>query len=422
MPMPAFEIDGGQPLRGVVEISGAKNAALPLMAAALLTRERVRLHRVPRATDMDTMVKVLRELGARAEWSGPNTLDLQVEDEAPCTAPREYTLAMRASICVLGPLLARRCVAHITPPGGCKIGERPIDAHIRGLKALGARVVETPETITASARRLNGVEVDLSVASGSTVLGTANVMSAATLARGRTIIHNAACEPEVCQLAEMLNAMGAQIQGIGSKQIVVDGVRELHGTEFELIPDRIEAGTYLIAGALTGGNVLVRHVRRGHMEAVFQALWRMGVTLGEETSGWRVTGEGRFRPAEVVTAPFPGYPTDMQAQIMALMCRATGRSAVQDTIYPNRFHHVAELRKMGARIVRRGNRAWITGVERLTGAAVKASDLRASAALVLAALVAEGRTTVSEVQHIDRGYERIVEKLSGLGGRIRRLG
>ena len=418
--MPAFEIDGGLPLRGVIEISGAKNAALPLMAACLLTRDKLRLHRVPRASDMDTMVNVLRELGVDARWTAPNTLDLQVIDESPCTAPREYTLAMRASICVLGPLLARRNVAHITPPGGCKIGERPIDAHIRGLKALGARVVETPETITASARRLNGVEVDLSVSSGSTVLGTANVMSAATLAKGRTIIQNAACEPEVCQLAELLNAMGAQVTGIGSKQIVVDGVRELHGAEFELIPDRIEAGTYMIAAAATHGNVLMRNVRRAHLDAVFQVLLRMGVTLDEESSGWRVRGEGRFRTADVVTAPFPGFPTDMQAQIMALMCVAGGRSAVQDTIYPNRFHHVAELSRMGARIVRRGNRAWVTGVEQLTGAPVTASDLRASAALVIAGLVARGRTTIAEVHHIDRGYERIVEKLSSLGAKIRR--
>jgi UDP-N-acetylglucosamine 1-carboxyvinyltransferase len=420
--MPAFEIDGGLPLRGVVEISGAKNAALPLMAAGLLTRERLRLHRVPHASDIDTMVKVLRDLGVNAEWSGNNTLDLRVTDESPCTAPREYTLAMRASICVLGPLLARRCVAHITPPGGCKIGERPIDAHIKGLKALGARVVESSETITASARRLTGAEIDLSVPSGSTVLGTANVMSAATLAKGRTIIQNAACEPEVCQLAELLNAMGAQITGIGSKQIVVDGVRELHGAEIELIPDRIEAGTFMVAAAITGGNVLMRNVRRAHMDAVFQALLHMGVDLSEESSGWRVRGQTRFRPADIVTAPFPGYPTDMQAQIMALMCVADGISAVQDTIYPDRFHHVAELRRMGARIKRGSNRAWITGVERLTGAHVTASDLRASAALVLAGLVAHGRTTIAEVQHIDRGYERIVEKLSGLGAKIRRVG
>ena len=419
--MPSFQIEGGVPLKGDVQVGGSKNAALPLMAACLLTREPVRLRRVPRTSDIGNMVKVLQALGMSVEWSGAETLDLRVTDEQSYTAPRDITEAMRGSICVLGPLLARRNAAQMAQPGGCKIGERPVGAHLSGFEALGARVDETDTTITVSARRLRGAEVDMSVPSGSTVLGTANVLCAAILARGRTVIRHAAREPEIQDLAALLNHLGASVRGAGTSDIEVDGVEELHGGDFEIIPDRIEAGTLVIAAAITGGDVRIDGMCGAHLGVVFDVLTQMGVLMAEDGAGCRVRGTGRFRAADVVTRPFPGFPTDMQAQVTALMCLAEGASHVRETIFPQRFWHVAELRRMGARIEQSGAEATILGVERLHGASVCASDLRASAGLLLAALAADGRTEIRDIHHIDRGYEQIENKLRSLGARIRRV-
>ncbi len=416
--MVRLKIQGGISLHGEVEISGAKNAALPIMAACLLTRERVQLHGVPRTTDVDMMVQVLQHLGMETNWVEAHTLVLRVVDDRGHTVPADCIEAMRASVCALGPLLARRGAGHLSKPGGCRIGARPIDAHLKGLRALGAKIVETDTTVTGSARELIGSEVDMSVPSGSTVLGTANVLSAAVLARGRTTIEHAAREPEICELAGFLNSMGAFIHGIGTGRLVIDGVRELHGTSFDIIPDRIETGTYLVAGAITGGDVLVRDAHPEHLGAVLQVLTSMGVELTEEAGGVRVRGNERFRRTDIVTESYPGFPTDMQAQVMALMCLAQGTSTVTERIFPERFKHVAELRRMGARIQSDGARVEITGVEDLAGVEVTASDLRASAALVLAGLAARGTTMVNEVEYIHRGYERIAEKLRGLGAAI----
>jgi len=413
-----LEIRGGIPLHGEVEISGAKNAALPIMAACLLTRDKVQLHHVPRTTDIDMMVQVLRHLGMETNWVEAHTLELMVVDDRGHTVPADCIEAMRASVCALGPLLARRGAGHLSKPGGCKIGARPIDAHLKGLRALGAKIVETDTTVTGSTRVLVGSEVDLSVPSGSTVLGTANVLSAAVLARGRTIIEHAAREPEICELAGFLNCMGASIHGIGTERLVIDGVRELHGASFDIIPDRIEAGTYLVAGAITGGDIRVRGARPDHLGAVLQALREMGVELTEEAEGIRVRGTGRTHGTDIMTESYPGFPTDMQAQVTALMCLAQGTSTVTERIFPARFKHVIELRRMGAYIQSEGPRVEIRGLEHLIGAEVTASDLRASAALVLAGLAARGITMVNEVEHIHRGYERIAEKLRKLGAAI----
>ena len=419
--MTTLEIEGGVPLHGEVELSGAKNAALPLMAAAILTRGKVVLHRVPRLADIETMIKVLRKLRVATEWSGPNTLEIQVEDESTAIAPYDLVRQMRASICVLGPLLARRGWARVALPGGCAIGPRPIDLHLKGLTLLGAEVIVEHGDVIGNAAKLIGNEVYLGGPSGSTVLGTANVLCAAVLAAGTTIIEDAACEPEIVDLGNLLNQMGAKVSGIGTKRITVDGVEELHGTEFELVPDRIEAGTFMAAAAVTGGNVLVRGARREHLAAVIDAMKNMGIEVIYEKDGLRVAGPERFSPVDLTTGPFPGLPTDMQAQLMVPLCLAHGISIFTERIFPDRFMHISELNRMRANIRKEGCSAIVVGVKYLSGAPVMASDLRASAGLVIAGLVARDKTTISRVYHIDRGYERIEEKLAGLGARIRRV-
>jgi len=421
MTMDTFEVEGGIPLHGEVALSGAKNAALPIMAAAILARGKVTLKHMPHLSDIDSMMKILRTLGVSTEWSGPDTVELEVRDESCTVAPYDLVNTLRASICVLGPLLARRGSARVPLPGGCVIGVRPIDLHMKGLKALHADVDVEHGDVIANAVKLFGNEIYLGGPHGSTVLGTANVLSAATLAEGQTIIEDAACEPEIQELAKFLVLMGAKISGIGTKRLIVEGVDELHGAEFEILPDRIEAGTFMVAAALTGGNVLVRDVQREYMGAVFDALRSTGVELIPEKKGCRVIGPERFQTVDLTTASFPGFPTDMQAQMMALLALANGISVITERIYPDRFMHVAELNRMRANIRKEGSSAIIVGVDYLSGAPVMASDLRASAALVLAGLVARGTTTISRVYHIDRGYERIEEKLAGLGARIKRV-
>ena len=413
-------IEGGVPLHGTVEVNGSKNAALPILFATLLAEGRCLIRNVPSLRDVRTAVFILRRLGMSCERLQDGSIEIDTIDPDPYTAPYEQVKAMRASICALGPLLARRKKARVSLPGGCVFGTRPIDLHLKGFRALGADVRIEHGYVVAEAERLVGNFIYLGGPFGSTVLGTANIMMAAALATGRTVIDAAACEPEVVDLADFLNAMGAQIYGAGTPRIEIDGVDELHGTEYAVINDRIEAGTLLIAGAMTGGDVVVKGTRVDQLAALIDIFQGMGVRVAAESDWIRVWRDGPLRPSEVTTLPFPGFPTDLQAQIMAFLCLVDGVSVVTERVYPDRFMHLAELLRMGAIIRKEGPTAIVTGVERLSGAPVMASDLRASAGLVLAGLVAEGRTEVDRIYHLDRGYERIEERLSALGARIRR--
>ena len=419
--MDYFKIEGGAQLHGEVVLSGAKNAALPIMAASLLAKGKTSLRNVPRLRDIETMIKILRHLGVVAEWSGSNGLELEVRDESRTDAPYELVRTMRASVCVLGPLLARRGRAQVAMPGGCVIGPRPVKLHEKGLKALGADLTTEHGDLIAATPRLFGNEIYLGGPHGSTVLGTANVMCAAALAEGESIIEDAACEPEIAELALFLNKMGARIRGVGTKRLVIEGVEQLTGTDFEITPDRIEAGTLMAAAALTRGTVLVKGARREHLGAVFDAMRNIGIELIPERGACRVIGPERFHTMDLTTGSFPGFPTDMQAQMMVLLSLADGTSIITERIFPDRFMHIMELNRMGADIRKEGASAVIVGQACLSGAPVTASDLRASAALVLAGLVAKGTTTVNRVYHIDRGYERIEQKLAGLGANIQRL-
>ena len=397
--MDKLAIKGGARLKGTVDISGAKNAALPIMAASLLAEGPSVLRGVPDLADVRSMTELLIDLGASVSRTPEGDLHVNVEDEGSSHARYDRVRKMRASICVLGPLLAKRRFARVAMPGGCAIGPRPVDIHLRGLRALGGDIELEEGDIVARAKKLRGANVFLGGPFGSTVLGTANVMSAAVLAEGRTMIESAACEPEVADLADYLNAMGAHIEGAGTPRILIEGVEQLHGAEHDTIPDRIEAGTYMVAAALTNGEVTLRNIRIDHLMASTR----------------------RLEPADVTTQPFPGFPTDLQAQVMTLLCLADGNSAITEKVFPDRFMHVAELLRMGANIRKEGPTAIVTGVRRLIGAPVMASDLRASAALVLAGLIARGTTTVQRVYHIDRGYERIECKLRGIGADIQRV-
>jgi len=420
--MDKLVINGGNRLKGTLEISGSKNAALPIMAAALLAEGPSTIRRVPDLADIRSMMELLSDLGVSVKRDADGVLQMNVQDEACSHAQYDRVRKMRASICVLGPLLAKRKYARVSMPGGCAIGSRPVDLHLRGLKALGAEIELEGGDIVARAKKLIGTSIFLGGPFGSTVLGTANVMMAATLAKGRTVIESAACEPEVENLAEYLNAMGAQVHGAGTPRITIEGVDELHGVEHTVVPDRIEAGTYMIASALTNGEVTLRNVRLDHMMAVVDKLRDIGVMVepvGDDSA--IVTSARRIEPTDVTTQPYPGFPTDLQAQIMALLCLADGNSAITDKVFPDRFMHVAELMRMGANIRKEGPTTIVTGVRKLIGAPVMASDLRASAALVLAGLVARGTTTVQRVYHIDRGYEAIETKLRALGADITRV-
>jgi UDP-N-acetylglucosamine 1-carboxyvinyltransferase len=417
--MDTFVINGGKRLKGAVTISGAKNAALPIMAASLLTDRPCVIDHVPDLADVRHTADLLGDLGVDVRRDD-GRLTLQTIDESPIHAPYERVRKMRASICVLGPLLAKRKKARVAMPGGCAIGSRPVDLHLRGLKALGATLELDGGDIVAKADRLKGAEIFMGGAFGSTVLGTANILMAATLAEGHTVIESAACEPEIQDLAEFLTLMGAKIAGAGSPRIIVEGVKELSGAEHLLVPDRIEAGTFMVAAAITNGEIHLDHCRLDHLVAVVDKFREIGVHVESDNGGAVVSSSRRLHPADVTTQPYPGFPTDLQAQLMVLLCLADGNSAVTEKIFPDRFMHVAELLRMGANIRKEGPTAIVTGVKRLVGAPVMASDLRASAALVLAGLIAQGQTTVNRVYHIDRGYERIEAKLNALGADVSR--
>ncbi|MFO0932994.1 MAG: UDP-N-acetylglucosamine 1-carboxyvinyltransferase [Planctomycetota bacterium] len=414
-------IEGGVPLRGEVTVSGAKNAVLPILAATLLADGPCVLEGVPALRDLDTMIRVLRELGVEAERSEDGTVHTEVVDLGRCRAPYELVKTMRASICVLGPLLGRRKRAEVSFPGGCQIGPRPIDLHIAGLEGLGADLRVEGGYILADGRKMEGREVYLGGAYGPTVTGTANVIMAAVMTPGTTVVEHAACEPEIGDLARFLVKMGAKIQGIGGPRLEITGVDRLVGTRHRVIPDRIEAGTFMTAAAITHGDVTIRGADTSHLTAAVAALQRMGVSVERLPGAVRVRAMERIRPTDIVTLPHPGFPTDLQAQFMATLAVADGNSFVTEKIFPERFIHVAELTRMRAKIRKEGPTAMVEGVDYLSGAPVMASDLRASAALVVAGLAAHGTTTVDRVYHIDRGYERIEEKLQMLGARVRRV-
>lgn len=420
-PLDAFVINGGKRLRGTVEINGAKNAALPIMAACILCEGDVVLNGVPDLADVRTMADLLRKLGLSVEWEGPGRMRLKVQDEMNCHAEYDLVRKMRASVCVMGPLLAKRHRSQVSMPGGCAIGDRPINLHVQGLRSLGADAELTNGDVFLKAKRLTGAELFLGGPFGSTVTGTANVMMAAVLAEGRTVIESAACEPEVTDLANFLNACGARITGQGSPRIVIDGVKELKGCEYTIIPDRIEAGTFIMAAAITNGEVRIRNCRLEHLLAVVDRLRQIGVNIERENDEILVSSARRLEPTDVTSQPYPGFPTDLQAQIMALLSLADGNSIVTEKIYPDRFMHVAELNRLGARLRKEGPTVMVEGVKKLIGAPVMASDLRASAALVLAGLVAKGETRINRVYHIDRGYENIARRLRQLGADIERV-
>jgi UDP-N-acetylglucosamine 1-carboxyvinyltransferase len=420
MPADTLLIHRSGPLRGEVTVNGAKNAVLPIMAACLLTDEPSIIENVPRVLDVATMLEILRGLGVRADFSG-DRLMIAPDGYTGTAAAYELVSRMRASVCVLGPLLARHGRAKVSMPGGCVIGQRPIDLHLKGLSALGASFTVEHGDITGTGAPLRGARVHLAGAFGSSVLATGNVMMAATLAEGTTLIEHAACEPEVIDLAEFLTAMGARIEGQGTPVIRVEGVRRLHGASHRIIPDRIEAGTLMIAVAIAGGDVTIRAAKAEHLGAVIDKLSEAGAAIEPLVGALRVTARGPAQAVDVTTLPFPGFPTDLQAQMMALMAVSKGVSVLTEKVYPERFMHVSELNRMGAAIAREGSSAIVKGVPRLSGAPVTASDLRASAALLLAGMAADNETELTGLEHLDRGYEGLEERLRRLGAQVQRV-
>jgi UDP-N-acetylglucosamine 1-carboxyvinyltransferase len=425
--MDAFSIHGGQRLTGSISVDGSKNASLPLLAAALLTQEQVQFNCVPNLSDISNMGRLLEELGCNVIRDGEQVSVTSV-DETQSHARYDIVRTMRASVCVLGPLLARRGEVRVSMPGGCAFGDRPIDLHLRGLEALGAKIELDGGDIIARADRLHGATIFLGGPFGSTVLGTANVMSAATLAKGKTIIEQAACEPEITNLANLLNAMGAKISGAGTPRITIEGVDELGGATHTVMPDRIVAGTWAIAAAMTNGDVEIERFPLDHLLAVTDVLSTVGVHIHQTDTSQnpksctvQVVSDRSLQPVMFTTQPYPGFPTDLQAQMMALLCFSNGNSIITEKIYPERFMHVPELSRMGAKLVRQGSTVMVQGVDRLVGAPVMASDLRASASLVLAGLAAEGETIVSRVYHLDRGYASMETGLKKLGANIKRI-
>ena len=420
--MDKLVIRGGNPLLGTVRISGAKNAALPCMAAALLTEEEVVLENIPQVRDIETTRRLLSAMGAEVELGygrAHHRTTIQARTLNAPEASYELVKTMRASTLVLGPLVARCGRAHVSLPGGCAIGARPIDLHIKGLERLGAKIATEHGYVEATATRLKGAEI---VFDKITVTGTEDLLMAATLADGETVMQNCACEPEVADLADLLNKMGAKIEGAGTSTIRVKGVARLHGAKHRIIPDRIEAATFIIAGALTGGDINVIGCEPAHLTSLLQKLQEVGVKTTHASESIRVMGDTPHKAADVNTEEYPGFPTDMQAQYMALATQADGTSIITENIFENRFMHALELVRMGANVKIEGHRAVVRGKTPLSAAAVLASDLRASASLVLAALVADGETIIDRVYHIDRGYEHIEEKLKGVGAEIRRIG
>ena len=416
--MDALSIHGGHPLRGEVRISGAKNAALPILTASLLSAEPLRLGNVPHLKDVSTMLALLGHMGVSVTLDDQNQVTLDGAQIPNREAPYEMVKTMRAAILVLGPTLARFGEARVSLPGGCAIGSRPVDLHIKGLQAMGAEILIEHGYIHAKAPRLHGARIVLEMV---TVTGTENLMMAATLADGTTVLENAAREPEVVDLAQCLIKMGARIEGAGTDTLTIHGVERLHGAEYQVIADRIETGTFLVAAAMAGGCVRATHAQPHTLDAVISKLRDAGARVDTGADWIEVESEGRLRAVDVRTAPHPAFPTDMQAQFMAMNTIASGVSQVTETIFENRFMHVQELRRLGANIEVSGHTALVRGVSCLEGAIVMATDLRASACLVLAGLVAKGETTIERIYHLDRGYERIEEKLSQLGARIRRV-
>ncbi|QOV90757.1 UDP-N-acetylglucosamine 1-carboxyvinyltransferase [Humisphaera borealis] len=433
--MDSFLIRGGNRLKGKVEISGSKNSALPILAACLLAEGKTVLKSVPRLSDIDSMVKLLGELGVHVYRHEPTeppqgampplngNLDIEVRDERISEARYDIVKTMRASICVLGPLLAKRGRAVVSIPGGCAIGDRPVDLHVRGLQKLGAEFRTEGGNIvgTVPGGRLRGCRMYLGGAMGPTVLGTINVMCAAALAEGETVLVGAACEPEVVDCADLLIKMGAKIKGHGTPEIRIEGVEKLTGAEHRIIPDRIECGTFMMAAAITNGELELKHCNLDHLIAVQDRLDEVGVKITRENGTIFVASSRRLTPIEMTTQPFPGFPTDLQAQLMALLCLSDGMSVITERIFPDRFLHVGELNRMGGRIRKEGPTAIIQGVKEFQGAAVMCSDLRASAALVLAGLASRGEARLDRVYHIDRGYEKIEQKLKAVGADIERV-
>ena len=416
--MDCLVIKGGTPLKGDVKISGAKNAALPLMAATLLTRDECVLRNLPNLSDVQYMARILESLGATVEMNR-GTIRVQAK-KIEGFGDYDLIRKMRGSICILGPLMGRLNEAKVSMPGGCVIGARPIDLHLKGMRDLGAKVRVEAGYVHAKAAKLTGAESFLGGRCGPTVLGTANVMMAATLASGTTVIHSAACEPEIEDLADFLNAMGAKISGAGSPTITIHGVRRLRGAEHRVIPDRIETATYALAGAVTSGNVMLRGCNPGHLSAVLDKMREAGVRLEAGRNTLLIRPSKRLHSVDIATMPHAGFPTDVQAQMMVLMLQSPGISIITERIFESRFMHVNELARMGANISIEGPSAIVKGGQPLSGADVMASDLRASAALVLAGMAANGITRVNRVYHIDRGYENIDGKLRALGANISR--
>lgn len=419
--MQKLVIKGGNKLCGSIDISGAKNAALPIMANCLLVTGPVVLKRIPRLADVETMCSILNELGATTEWLGENTLKIEVKDESKFTADYDLVSKMRASICVLGPLLGKRKKADVSLPGGCVIGTRPIDLHLKGLKKLGTKVIVENGFVKATATSLKGDRVFLGGQFGSSVLATGNVISAAVLAEGQTTISFAACEPEIADLANFLNACGAKIKGVGTHQLTIDGVNKLNGCEYEIIADRIETGSFMAAAMVTQGELTLKGAVASHLDAVIDTMIEAGAHI--ETSKDQIYIKQKDRPTAVdfTSLAYPGFPTDMQAQMMAVLAVSSGTGIITEKIFPDRFMHASELIRMGADIKSETGRAIVTGVEALSGAQVMASDLRASACLIIAGIAAKGETKLSRIYHLDRGYEKLELKLNAVGANITRI-
>ncbi len=413
-------VKGGNRLVGTVKTSGAKNAVLPIIAASILGTSPSRLDEIPALEDVRTICAVLECLGIKVDASEPHTLKIDSREITSCEAPYELVRSMRASFLVMGPLLARKGYARISQPGGCAIGTRPIDLHLKGFEALGVKIEQGHGYIEASAPEgMTGANIYLDFPS---VGATENIMMAAAMANGTTVLENPAEEPEIVDLANYLNQMGARVRGAGTNVITIEGVSELHGVQHSVIPDRIEAGTYMIAAAMTGGDVIIENVLPEHQKPLIAKLREAGALVEEDIDRIHVVGSGMLKAVDIKTLPYPGFPTDMQAQMMAMLSVAEGRSKITETVFENRFMHVVELNRMGANITTEGRSAVITGPAHLTGCTVRATDLRAGAAMILAGLVAEGATEICDIYHIDRGYEEIAAKLTRLGADIKRVG
>lgn len=413
-------VKGGNRLVGTVKTSGAKNAVLPIIAASILGTSPSRLDEIPALEDVRTICAVLECLGIKVDASEPHTLKIDSREITSCEAPYELVRSMRASFLVMGPLLARKGYARISQPGGCAIGTRPIDLHLKGFEALGVKIEQGHGYIEASAPEgMTGANIYLDFPS---VGATENIMMAAAMANGTTVLENPAEEPEIVDLANYLNQMGARVRGAGTNVITIEGVSDLHGVQHSVIPDRIEAGTYMIAAAMTGGDVIIENVLPEHQKPLIAKLREAGALVEEDIDRIHVVGSGKLKAVDIKTLPYPGFPTDMQAQMMAMLAVAEGRSKITETVFENRFMHVVELNRMGANITTEGRSAVITGPAHLTGCTVRATDLRAGAAMILAGLVAEGATEICDIYHIDRGYEEIAAKLTRLGADIKRVG